>query len=181
MEAVPTALHDTDAMTQYRMHPSTPLPGQKRSTRGLKLPPLVVPEEQPSATMCRILQCNEWELEENADYKLLRNTLIAYAKAGDERNWDQFRAKLRNQEILTIWAMILSECARNGFMGPYVHDGRIRWRQVITAGEFNRLDLCVMCERLCDVREEVSTGRAKWKRQHEKNYREQVPCWATKQ
>ncbi len=141
----------------------------------------MVPEEQPSATMCRILQCNEWELEENADYKLLRNTLIAYAKAGDERNWDQFRAKLKNQEILTIWAMILSECARNGFMGPYVHDGRIRWRQVITAGEFNRLDLCVMCERLCDVREEVSTGRAKWKRQHEKNYREQVPCWATKQ
>jgi len=127
--------------------------------------------------MCRILQCNEWELEENADYKLLRNTLIAYAKAGDERNWDQFRAKLKNQEILTIWAMILSECARNGFMGPYVHDGRIRWRQVITAGEFNRLDLCVMCERLCDVREEVSTGRAKWKRQHVKGYQEPTPCW----
>ena len=172
-----TAIADTDAVTQCRMHPSTPLPGQKRSTRGLKLPPLVVPEEQPSATMCRILQCNEWELEENADYKLLRNTLIAYAKAGDERNWDQFRAKLKNQEILPIWAMILSECARNGFMGPYVHDGRIRWRQVITAGEFNRLDLCVMCERLCDYREEIDSGRAKWKRRHVKGYQEPTPCW----
>ena len=177
METAPTPLRDTDAVTQYRMHPSTPLPGQKRSTRGLKLPPLVVPEEQPSATMCRILQCNEWELEENADYKLLRNTLIAYAKAGDERNWDQFRAKLKNQEILPIWAMILSECARNGYVGPYAHDGKIRWRQVITAGEFNRLDLCVMCERLCDAREEIDTGRAKWRRQHDANYREPKRCW----
>lgn len=127
--------------------------------------------------MCRILQCNDWDLEDNPDYKLIREMLVAYAKAGDERNWDQFRGKLKNQDILAIWAEIIRECARNGYVGPYAHDGKIRWRQVLTAGEFDRLDLCTMCERLCDAREEIDTGRAKWRRQHDANYREPKRCW----
>jgi hypothetical protein len=131
--------------------------------------------------MSRMLSCSESDLENDSNYILIRGMLLEYAKQGENKDWTTYRATLTKKpaydHILASWVLILQECLRNGFMAPYVANNRIIWRQVRTSGAHHSLDLCTLCERQCDVREAIETGRDKWNRQNHRNHTEKKKCW----
>lgn len=128
--------------------------------------------------MCRILKVPAPDLESSAAYVLIRGMLLEFQKIGDDRNWDEYRKKLKNQDMLAGWTEIMGECVRNGFMAPYVNGNKIVWRQIRTNGKYHSLDLCTCCERDCIVREDIETGKDKWKRQNlSGNHKEREKCW----
>lgn len=132
----------------------------------------------PKETMSRILGLPASDLHESADYVLIRDFLLKYQKLRDDRSWDEFRKKIKPETILGPWEQIITECARNGFVNPWVtFNGKIVWHQVTTNGDYHTLDLCTMCERPCGRREDIDTGKEKWKRQHYRNYQEPKACW----
>jgi hypothetical protein len=53
--------------------------------------------------------------------------------------WDEYRAKIKNEaeDLLDVWIKVVNECWKNGFTGPEVVDGKIRWYQVL--GSHNEL------------------------------------------
>lgn len=126
--------------------------------------------------MARVLDVPEDVLAKCPDYDLLKKILASFHKQGDERNWDAYRNKLTNQELMAQWSTIMSECYRSGYINPQVRNGKITWQQIITSGKYHSLDACTLCERLCEWREEIDSGRAKWMRQHKTGYREPQRC-----
>jgi len=146
-----------------------------RSGRLLKNPPLVIPEELPITTMCRIFQTSK--LSESADYNLIVILLTTYQRQGINRQWDVFRLKLPDP-LLKLWGDLLIECRRNGFVLPRAEDGQITWRQVCCTGRVSNYgDQCTMCERQCGRREKINSGEMKRLRLLDKNFQEPKPCW----
>jgi len=128
--------------------------------------------------MCRILEAEYTALEQHPDYVIIKDILVAFHKQGDDRAWDEYRKKIKTESILPTLELILKECERNGFIGPTVsYKGKIVWQQILSNSDYFNLDLCTLCYRDCERREEIDTGEAKWRRQHQKNYREPAPCW----
>ena len=132
--------------------------------------------------MSRILGCSIDQLDTDVDYVAIKKTLLTFHKQGDDRAWDEYRRKVTPESILPIIEKILTECERNGFIGPRVDfKGKIVWQQILSNSDYFNLDRCTLCYRACERREEIDTGEAKWKRQHLKNYREPAPCWDASQ
>jgi len=128
--------------------------------------------------MCRILETDYTALEYHPDYVIIKDALASYQKQRDDRSWDEYRKKIKPEGILPTLEKILKECERNGFIGPTVNwKGKIVWQQALSNSDYFNLDLCTMCYRQCERREEIETGEAKWKRQHQRNYREPSSCW----
>ena len=86
-------------------------------------PPLVRPKKMPDQIMREHLMSDDIAAITHI-LRLYRNSHIG---------WDEYRAKIRNdaQDLLDAWLVVLNECWKNGFMGPEVVDGKIRWHQVL--------------------------------------------------
>jgi len=110
-----------------------------------------------------------------ADYNALVQHIEAYQKAGDMRMWDSYAAKIP-QALREKWSQVLLECRRNGFIAPYVYDGKLIWRQIRTHGPMTD-DLCTTCDRECKTREMIDSGEAKWRAVNIKGWREPKKCW----
>lgn len=121
-------------------------------------PPLVRPKKMPDQIMREHMMTDDIAAITHI-LRLYRNSHIG---------WDEYRAKIRNdaQDLLDAWLVVLNECWKNGFMGPEVIGGKIRWRQVL--GSHNKLsDGCTMCRDECPVLSESHNRqmfRPCWKR-----------------
>jgi hypothetical protein len=146
----------------------------RQSGRLLKHPPVVTPEEHPETTMHRIFKT--MDLEESDDYRTIVALLTTYQRKGDNRAWDDFRTKFP-VPLLKLFGDLLIECRRNGFIYPRAEGDRLIWRQVIGNNTEGNLDLCTMCIRPCARREEIDTGKFKWKRMEDPLAREKPTCW----
>lgn len=130
----------------------------------------------PDATMRRILRTQN--LEGDAKYKALAVLLTSYQRSGDMRNWDSYRDKIAD-EIRETLATILKECRRNGFVGPVVINGAIRFRQIRTYGNMSG-DMCTLCSRECSIREMIDSGELKRIKAKDSGYNEAEKlkrCW----
>lgn len=155
------------------MQPIKPIMNEKRQR-----PPLVKPKEMPRETMCRILETEIDIVEYHPDYITIRDLLSAYHKQRDDRSWDEYRRKIKQEDILVTIEKILTECERHGFINPTVNwKGKIVWQQILANGDYYNLDRCTLCHRPCERREEIETGEAKWRRQRSKAYKEPRTCW----
>ena len=120
----------------------------------------------------------------------IKGFLTTYQRSGEHKSWDVFREKIP-APILEAWGLILSECRRNGYVGPVVKGGdftdkqfmggKIVFQQILTTSD-KPLDQCTLCERECLRRDEIGSGEAK--RMHGKNkapgvkiYEERRPCY----
>ena len=164
----------TQGIRHYKVGqtPTSPQYGQKETL--LRRRPLISPEEFPGATMRRILGVAA--LEHSADHSAMVKMLREYQRTGENRSWDTFRTKIPD-DLLATWREILTECRRNGFVGPWAYEDKIHWRQVtsIRPGE-----LCDLCERDCQRREDISSGESKRKKAENPNYQEPKRCWEGK-
>ena len=136
------------------------------------LKPLIHPEKTPEMIASEIFKSQNYE--NLTDYQTIVKHLISYQKGGDNRRWDEYAQPIP-QALRDLLSTLLNECRRNGFVAPYVFDGKVIWRRVATYGEQG--DLCTLCERDCVRSENVDTGRVKWLRAHQGGYREPKPCW----
>jgi hypothetical protein len=132
-----------------------------------------MPEEFPAATMRRIFRVDS--LEESEDYKAIKNHLYQFRRHGESARWDEYRMKI-SSELLEIWATVLVDCRRNGFIAPHVEKGVIVFDQVMGSGA-DKTDLCTMCDRECKRRDDVDTGEGKRRKLLNRNYEEPKPCW----
>lgn len=112
--------------------------------------------------------------ENLTDYQTIVKHLISYQKGGDNRRWDEYAATIP-QPLRDTLKKMLVECRRNGFVAPFVFDGEIQWRRIVTHGAQG--DLCTLCDRQCKRRDDLKSGRVKWLREHQTGYREKKPCW----
>ncbi len=115
------------------------------------------------------------ELDHSADFVSLVKILQEYQRPGENRAWDTVRIKIP-EDLLAIWGEILSECRRNGFIGPWAYGEKIHWRQVLSDNEAQG-DLCTMCARECQRREDLNSGEFTKRRGADPNYTEPKPCW----
>ena len=149
---------------------------QPRSTqsgnvrRGLK--PIVTPEETPEQILAKVFGSENYR--NLTDYQAIVKHLISYQKSGDNRRWDEYAGTIP-QPLRDTLTRMLVECRRNGFIAPYVFDGVIQWRRIMTHG--TQGDLCTLCDRDCKRRDNLESGRVKWLREHQRGYREKNPCW----
>jgi hypothetical protein len=125
-------------------------------------------------TMRRILKVNE--LSTSLDYETIVTHLTQYQKQGENRRWEEYRVKIP-PPVLKIWGEILTDCRRNGFINPHVWDGKIMWNQIIATGPAETTDLCTLCDRVCQRREDIDTGEGKRMKTLDNNYEEPKPCW----
>lgn len=111
----------------------------------LNHPPCIAPEHMPDEIMTAYFD------EEN-DYEAMVIHLQAYAKSGS--GWEEYRKKITSK-LLDKWGKVLRECRQNGFVGPYVEAGEIRFRQLVDARKNPpvRYDRCSFCERICKLRD----------------------------
>jgi hypothetical protein len=138
--------------------------------------PLINPEEFPLQTMRRIFKVVE--LDHSSDFLTIRDLIRTYQKQGENRKWDEFRHKIPDP-LLSLWEEVLSECRRNGFVGPWVEDDTIKWKQLLSVNNAQG-DLCTLCSRECRRREEINSGESRQRRQNDINYEEPKPCWEVK-
>lgn len=122
--------------------------------------------------MRRIFKSDNYE--QMADYVSIMNHLSAYAKGGEHKRWDEYAPKIP-ADLRVLLGKMLVECRRNGFVAPFVFDGVIQWRRIVTHGAQG--DLCTLCDRQCKRRDDLESGRVKWLREHQRGYREKNPCW----
>jgi len=115
------------------------------------------------------------DYERLTDYEGIIRHLEAYQKGGEHRRWDDYAEKIP-VAVREQWKLILSECARQGFITPYVFEGKLLWRRVMTWGNSTH-DLCTLCRRECQKRTDIDTGETKWRRQNVNNYHEPAKCW----
>lgn len=104
---------------------------------------------------------------------------MAFQRGGESRRWDEYRNKI-SPVLLAKWGGIMIECRRNGFINPTATHDDIEWMQVISTS--NRCgepisDLCIMCERPCNTREEIDSGRLKYNKIQNKDYVEPKKCY----
>jgi hypothetical protein len=119
------------------------------------------------------------DLSGNEDYKSMVLHLEAYQKMGDNRNWSEYKNRIPDK-LLEKWMMILTDCRRNGFIGPVMEYGRMVWQQVVTKGEPMTGNLCTMCDRPCKRREDFNSGEEKLRRLNmRESYVEPKVCWDT--
>lgn len=128
----------------------------------------------PETTMRRIFQAEN--LNTSADYQSIVGFLATYQRQGDNRRWDDFRAKIP-EPILKLWGDCLIECRRNGFVNPRVENGQIVWSQVLGDDRERNGDLCTMCCRDCKRRDMIDSGDLKQLKIINKTYPEPKPCW----
>ena len=170
----PTGISSTTSVKRYlinsekQTHNST----NYRGNGGLlKSPPVVIPQEMPRQTMCRIFKCREGDLDNHLDYTMMRDALLAYQRSGEGKRWDDFRNKVP-APLLARWGTVVIECQRNGFIAPDATPDAIRWQQITAAHGDSTDDLCTLCERPCRRREFVESGGTKWDRT-----KEPKQCW----
>ena len=145
-----------------------------QNTSGIKhSKPLIKPQETPDAIMTRIFKTYDYENENS--YKGIIKHLETYQRAGDNRRWDEYAEKIPI-EARNTWAQIISECARNGFMAPYVYNEKLIWRRVMTRGVMTD-NLCMLCRRECKTREDIDTGEIKWRLKNVPGFEEPKKCW----
>lgn len=172
-----TPISETTSVQRYQVTTRpTRSPGADRNGYD-RLPPLVVPEEMPWQTMCRIFRAaNPEELKHSPEYQDIRAYLVSYQKAGDHRRWDDFRLKI-DPVLLGKWGDVLVECRRNGFVNPIAYQDMIRFAQIrATTGGLIK-DLCTLCDRICHTRNFIDSGETKRMRQLNKDYSEPKKCW----
>ena len=145
----------------------------QNTTAERHLKPLVKPQETPEQVLTRVFKTVEYT--NNTDYCIIINHLTAYQKAGNYRRWDEYAEKIP-AEIKAKLGEILIECARNGFIAPYVYDGKLVWKRIMTHGKMTG-DLCTLCRRECVKRSDIDTGVEKWRRQNQNRYEEPKKCW----
>jgi len=108
------------------------------------------------------------------DYKIIIEHLESYQKAGENRRWDEYANRIPEQ-LRNTWRLILSECARNGFISPHVSNETLIFKRIETHGV--QSDLCTLCRRECKKRDDIDTGETKWRRQNVAGYHEPLKCW----
>jgi len=138
----------------------------------MNLRPLVIPQETPEQTLMRIFKSVNYE--NSVDFKIIIEHLGSYQKAGNNGRWDDYVNKIPDV-LRKTWGLILAECARNGFIAPYVYDGKLIFRQVVTRGK--QADLCTLCRRECLKRENTDSGEYKWRIENVNGFREPKKCW----
>lgn len=149
-----------------------PMKSMPNTTVEKQLKPLIIQQETPDNVLNRVFKTAEYE--RLTDHDSIIKHLIAYQKGGDHRRWDEYAGKIP-QELRDTWALILSECRRNGFIAPYVFNGKLQWRRIMTTGK--QADLCTMCSRDCTLRNDIDEGNVKWRRQNQNGYHEPAACW----
>ncbi len=84
---------------------------------------------------------------DSGDVNAMTQILRGYQSS--HMGWDEYRAKIKHdaQGLLDVWMTVLDECWKNGFMGPEVVGGVIKWRQVL--GHDKAADACTMCRQEC--------------------------------
>ena len=98
--------------------------------------------------------------------------LAGYQKVKGRMGWDEYAAKL-NDATRDMVADRFKELRRHGFVGPRAHDGKVScWTVVHPAGKKVKtsLDLCSLCERVCDRQDWRGVFRIR-------NGREVAKCW----
>ena len=158
----------TQGIKHYKTGQTPSLPPSSPGGMLRKLPPLIKPQEMPPEIMKRIIK-------DSTDFVTIREMLKAYQRTGDNKAWDTFRQKIPD-DILGLWGSILSECRRNGFIGPWAHDEKIHWRQILSTNKVVG-DLCTLCKRECKRREDIDSGENKLRWLADNNFEEPKPCW----
>ena len=98
--------------------------------------------------------------------------LAGYQKVKGRMGWDEYAAKL-DDATRDMVADRFKELRRHGFVGPRAHDGKVScWTVVHPAGKKVKtsLDLCSLCERVCDRQDWRGVFRIR-------NGREVAKCW----
>lgn len=143
------------------------------TTVAKKLKPMIIPQETPNDVLIRIFKTTNYE--NMADYESIIKHLEAYQKGGDCRKWDEYAEKIPH-DLRMILKNILTECARNGFIAPYVYGRKLKWNRIMTHGPSTN-DLCTLCRRDCDIRTDIETGKNKNKKQYNPEFQEPRKCW----
>ncbi|MFA5747469.1 MAG: hypothetical protein WC926_05390 [Candidatus Paceibacterota bacterium] len=113
------------------------------------------------------------------DLKAMIGFLTTYQRGGDNRRWDDYRAKMPD-DLIELWGTLLIECRRNGFVCPQAENGKLVWHQVTDNGHAQNGDKCTMCERPCTLRRDIDCGKMKHIRLLNKNnpeWKEPKTCW----
>lgn len=84
------------------------------------------------------------------------------------KGWADWSVMNFPEELSGKWNSVLAACRANGFIGPYVYEGKIKWLQVLKSGRFDA-DRCTMCP----IKDEDCFGN------HESGGF--VPCWRMSQ
>ena len=71
---------------------------------------------------------------------------------------------ISDKKLLRLWGQAVIERA-----------GR-RWQRIMTHGPMTD-DLCTLCRRECQKREDIDTGESKWRRQNQPRYHDPKKCW----
>ena len=109
------------------------------------------------------------------DYQGIIKHLEAYQRGGEHRRWEDYAGKIP-PDIRELWRTALADCARNGFIAPYVFAGELIWRRIVTRGQATR-DLCTLCRRECRNRDDIDGGEVTWRLKHAPGYEEPKKCW----
>lgn len=128
-----------------------------------------------------------------AERQAVKGLLSTYQRTGDNKSWDTFREKIPDR-ILIVYGKMLTECRRNGFIGPRVKGGEwvkndngvleftggklVFWQVVSTDNRPG--DLCTFCERSCSRRDNLDSGDMKTIKEMNKNnpnWHEPKACW----
>jgi hypothetical protein len=174
----PQPIGQTYEVKKYQMNRQTRFNGSTQSGRLSKKPSVIIPEELPKTTMCRIFKVSD--LSDSDEYKITMGHLRAYQKKAAFQGWDEYR-KVIPEDILSTMQEIFIEFRRNGFVNPHVRDDHIVFDQVIAQGSCGDTDPCTMCFRECQKRDDIDTGEIK--RQRAANgpgYEEPRLCWQKK-
>ena len=106
--------------------------------------------------------------------------LRGYRAVREKIGWEAYAADNLKGPVRDMLARVLADCRRQGFIRPRVEgDDTLVWdRIVMTKGsKAQPADLCTLCSRECQGRDDVDSGRAKWMRLHDPRYKEARKCW----
>ena len=115
-----------------------------------------------------------FDYSKNSEYLALVDFLAAF-KIKEGTHWDNYRQDIP-YGILDKWRKMQIECYRNGYVLCGVSNGVIKWFQ-ITSSRGKTNDKCTLCERKCERRELINSGKAKYFKWLNKEYEEPKPCW----
>lgn len=60
------------------------------------------------------------------------------------RGWSEWSAMNVPDGLSEKWKAVLYACRANGFIGPYIYEGKIKWLQILKSKGFDA-DRCTMC------------------------------------
>lgn len=170
----PQPISETNTVRDYLLNKNErPMQSTQNTIVERLLKPLIKPQETPEQVLTRVFKSANYE--QLVDYEAIIKHLEAYQKAGNYRKWDEYAEKMP-EETRARLKNILAECARQGFIAPYVYGGKLVWQRIMTHGKMTS-DLCTLCELDCVKRSDIDTGVTKWRMKNQPGYREPKKCW----